>query len=147
MLTENLQGVPHLILPVEPEGARHNWYNYTLRFDMESLGTFTTRRVPLQTGGGDAGRRGRHGRLAGLHPAGDDRLPGEERLREGAAPWDCPHAAPVDYSLERFPVAQRHCDTHTGMTVPLRPPNGPEVARLTAAAIRKVMENVEELQC
>jgi hypothetical protein len=52
----------------------------------------------------------------------------------------------VDYSPERFPAAIRHCDTHTGMTTPLRAPNGPEVARLTAAAIRKVMANLDQLE-
>ena len=27
-------GYPWLILPTEPEGFKHNWYNYVLRFDM-----------------------------------------------------------------------------------------------------------------
>ncbi|NLC59590.1 MAG: DegT/DnrJ/EryC1/StrS family aminotransferase [Armatimonadetes bacterium] len=147
VLTENLQGVPHLILPVEPEGARHNWYNYTLRFDMESLGhvhdasAFRYKLVEaMQAEGVDTGV------WQGYILPAMTVFQAKNGYGKGC-PWDCPHAAPVDYSLERFPVAQRHCDTHTGMTVPLRPPNGPEVARLTAAAIRKVMENVEELQC
>jgi dTDP-4-amino-4,6-dideoxygalactose transaminase len=37
-LTEYLQGTPYLILPAEPKGYQHNWYNYTIRFDMEALG-------------------------------------------------------------------------------------------------------------
>ena len=60
-------------------------------------------------------------------------------------PWSCPHAEPVDYSLEQFPVAQRHCDWHTGLTNPLRPPHGPGVVELTAAGIRKVLENVDQV--
>jgi len=147
VLTENLQGVPHLILPVEPEGARHNWYNYTLRFDMESLGhvhdasAFRYKLVEaMQAEGVDTGV------WQGYILPAMTVFQAKNGYGKGC-PWDCPHAAPVDYSLERFPVAQRHCDTHIGMTVPLRPSNGPEVARLTAAAIRKVMENVEELQC
>jgi hypothetical protein len=31
------------------------------------------------------------------------------------------------------------------MTMPLRSPNGPEVAELTAAGFRKVMENFDQL--
>jgi dTDP-4-amino-4,6-dideoxygalactose transaminase len=38
VFTAALQGVPHLILPTAPEGCEPNWYNYTLRFDMEALG-------------------------------------------------------------------------------------------------------------
>ena len=38
-------------------------------------------------------------------------------------------------------MAQKHADTHMGMTVPLRAPNGPEVAD----AFHKVFEGIEEL--
>jgi hypothetical protein len=61
-------------------------------------------------------------------------------------PWECSHARRVDYSTDRYPVAQRHCDTHTGMTTPLRSPNRPEVAELMAEGIRKVMLNLDQLQ-
>jgi hypothetical protein len=61
-------------------------------------------------------------------------------------PWSCSHAETVDYSLEKFPAAQKHCDWHIGMTSPLRAPNGPEVAELVAQAIGKVMENLDQLE-
>nr|NIN10268.1 hypothetical protein [Gemmatimonadales bacterium] len=35
-------------------------------------------------------------------------------------PWTCPHAEAVDYLPDRFPMAVKHCDCHTGMTTPLR---------------------------
>ena len=60
-------------------------------------------------------------------------------------PWACPHASEVDYSPEQFPVAEKHANSHTGMTMPLRSPNGPDVAELTAAGFRKVMENLDAL--
>jgi hypothetical protein len=60
-------------------------------------------------------------------------------------PWTSPQAQPVDYSLNQYPGAQKHCDCHTGMTTPLRAPNSPDVARFMAAGIRKVMANVEQL--
>ena len=30
-------------------------------------------------------------------------------------PWSLPWARPVDYDPAKFPAAQRHCDTHTGV--------------------------------
>jgi dTDP-4-amino-4,6-dideoxygalactose transaminase len=145
VFTAALQGVPHLILPTAPEGCAPNWYNYTLRFDMEALGHADDA----------AAFRDRLG--AALRAEGVETgvwqsfiLPAMTVFQamngygEGC-PWSCPHQDPVDYSLEQFPGAQKHCDWHTGMTNPLRPPNGPEVAELTAAGIRKVMERVEEV--
>ena len=44
-----------------------------------------------------------------------------------------------------FPVAQRHTDSHFGMTYPLRAPNTPATARLVGEAIRKVFENLNQL--
>jgi perosamine synthetase len=60
-------------------------------------------------------------------------------------PWSCPNAAEVDYDPEQFPVAQMHCDTHTGMTTPLRAPNDAATIAATAAGIRKVLRNVDQL--
>jgi dTDP-4-amino-4,6-dideoxygalactose transaminase len=37
-LANCLEGTPHLILPRAPGGCEHNWYNYTIRFEMEALG-------------------------------------------------------------------------------------------------------------
>ena len=60
-------------------------------------------------------------------------------------PWSHPAAGPVDYAVERFPQAQRHCDTHTGMTTPLRYPNGAQTVDAVAAGFRKVLENLDQL--
>lgn len=61
------------------------------------------------------------------------------------APWSSPHAQPVDYSLDQYPVAQRHCDTHTCLVYPLRYPNPPATVELIVAAIWKVMEQVDSV--
>src|SRR6201984_2953692 len=37
VLTDELRGTPGLILPHVPKDCTHNWYNYTIRFDMEAL--------------------------------------------------------------------------------------------------------------
>jgi dTDP-4-amino-4,6-dideoxygalactose transaminase len=145
-LTECLQGVPCLILPSEPPGLEHNWYNYTIRFDMQALGR-----------AGEA-RAYRDKIVQAMEAEGVQTgvwqsfiLPAMTvfQARNGygrGCPWACRHAGEVDYSPQRFPSAQRHCDWHTGMTTPLRAPNGPQAAELTAAGIRKVMENLDQLE-
>ena len=52
----------------------------------------------------------------------------------------------MDYSVENYPVSQLHCDTHTCVIAPTRPPNGPDVAELAAKGIRKVMNNLDQLR-
>ncbi len=145
VLREELDGVPHLILPVEPENHGHNWYNYTIRFDMASLGHQDN---PVAM---------RDALIAAINAEGVPNaawqqfiLPAMTVFRAQDAygqghPWSSPHAAPVDYSLDQYPVAQRHCETHTCLVMAIRPPNGPEVARLLGRGIRKVMKNTDML--
>jgi perosamine synthetase len=151
VLHEELQDVPYLALPRVPDGMKHNWYNYVIRFELEVLGRES-----------DAWR--------GEEPSVlRDRLL-EAIVAEGVpltvwqrfilpamtvfqakngygqgCPWTCPYAQQVDYSVEQYPVAQKHCDTHACVVMALRAPNGPRVARALAQGIRKVMENVGQL--
>jgi dTDP-4-amino-4,6-dideoxygalactose transaminase len=145
-LTECLQDVPYLILPTEPRGHEHNWYNYTIRFDLGAMGhahdapAFRDKVVnALRAEGVDTGLWQRF-----MLPAMTV-FQAKNGYGHGC-PWKCRHAKAVDYSVKKFPVAQKHCDTHTGMTTPLRAPNTPRVAELTAKGIRKVMENLKQLE-
>ncbi|MCX7016740.1 MAG: DegT/DnrJ/EryC1/StrS family aminotransferase [Candidatus Sumerlaeota bacterium] len=143
-LTELLQGTPHLILPTEFDGAEHNWYNYVLRLDMESMGR-----------AGDLGFRDKI--LAAMRAEGVPPVRWQQfilpamtvfQAKNGygkGCPWACPHAAPVDYSLGQFPMAQKHCDTHFSVAGPLRAPHGPEATEAVANGIRKVMENLDQI--
>jgi len=145
-LVEGLRGVPGLILPTVPTDCTPNWYNYVLRFDMEALGHAYDARV----------FRGRI--VEALNAEGVPNgfwqrfiLPAMTvfQAKNGygkGCPWECPHARPVDYSLDQYPVAQKHCDTHTCISMALRSPNGSDVAGLLAQGIRKVMENVDQLE-
>ncbi len=146
VLTQGLKGTPHLILPMEPSGSEHNWYNYTVRFDMEGLGHM-----------GDA-RAFRDKIVKALNAEGLETgvwqsfiLPAMTVFQARDAyghgcPWSCPHASSVDYSPDRFPNATKHLEWHTGMTTPLRAPNGPDVARLATEAIKKVLANADQLE-
>ncbi len=145
-LTRELEGAPHVILPTEAADCEHNWYNYTIRFDMEALGH------------ADDPRAFRDKIVRALNTEGLESSVWQSFIlpamtvfqnKDGyghGCPWSCPHAEQVDYSPERFPMAIKHCDTHTGMTTPLRAPNGPDVAALAAQAIRKVMANADQLE-
>ena len=146
LLTTELQGVPALILPQEPAGCDHNWYNYVLRFDMAALGHVE-----------DASQF-RHKIVRALKAEGIETavwqtfiLPAMTVFQAKNAygqgcPWECPHAQPVDYSLDQYPVAQKHCDTHTCLVMSIRYPNGPDVIELIGEGIRKVMGAVGEVE-
>ncbi len=144
-LSECLEDVPNLILPREPKGYEHNWYNYTLRFDMEGMGhvqdagSFRNKIIKAMRAEGVDTGLWQHFTLPAMTV-----FQAKNGYGRGC-PWRCPHAGVVDYSPASFPVAQRHCDWHTGMTTPLRSPNGPEVAELMADGIRKVMRNLDQL--
>ncbi len=144
-MNECLAGTPNLILPENYPGAEGNGYNYTMRFDMEKLGhandarSFRDKIVrAMQAEGVETGVWQNF-----ILPAMT-----VFRAKNGygkGCPWECPHAQPVDYDLSQYTVAQKHTDSHTGMTQPLRAPNGTEAAEATAAGIRKVMEQVDQL--
>jgi dTDP-4-amino-4,6-dideoxygalactose transaminase len=144
-LHERLADVPNLVLPVEPPGYRHNFYNYTIRFDMEALGhaddaaLFRDKLVKaLKAEGADTG-------VWQGWPVPEMTAIASRNAYGRGCPWAC-QASQVDYSLKQYPVAVRHCNRHTGITMPLRPPNGPEVAEAVAGAWRKVMSNVDQVE-
>jgi len=145
VLQDGLAGVPHLILPVEPQGHQHNYYNYTIRFDMKALGhehdaaRFRDKLVKaLVAEGVDTG-------VWQGWPVPEMTAIAAKNAYGRGCPWQCTQSK-VSYALNQFPVAIKHCNSHTGMTMPLRPPNGPDIARLVAAAWRKVMENVDQVE-
>jgi dTDP-4-amino-4,6-dideoxygalactose transaminase len=145
-LTQCLADVPNLILPTQPNGREHTWYNYTIRFDMDALDhaddaeAFRDRIVQaLQAEGVETSLWQRF-----ILPA---MTVFQSRNAYGkGCPWECPHARQLRYAPDDYPVARRHADWHTGMTTPLRSPNGPAEAGATARGIRKVMENLDQLE-
>ena len=146
ILNERLQGLKGLIIPTEPEGHTHNWYNYTSRIDMQAIGwdgdPTKMRDAVMKTL-----------QLEGV-PVGTWQrfiLPAMTVFRAKNAygkgcPWTFDNAGEgVEYNPEDYPVAQKHTDTHFGMTVPLRAPNGTDVAEKVAEAFIKVFENIDKI--
>lgn len=143
-LHASLQDTPHLILPVEPAGHRHNGYNYTVRFDMQSLGHAADAALfrdtlvqALRAEGVDTG-------VWQGWPVPEMTAIASKNAYGRGCPWACAGSF-VDYDLSRFPVARLHCETHTGMTTPLRPPNDAGLAQLVARAFRKVLAQAHAL--
>ena len=136
----------YLILPTFPENCETNGYNYTIRFDMKAVGhehdasEFRYKIIEaLQAEGVETGVWQRF-----ILP---EMAVFQAKNGYGkGCPWHCPHAGEVDYSPEQYPMARKHCDTHTGMTTPLRLPNDLRVVELIAAGFRKVMENIDQLK-
>jgi perosamine synthetase len=144
-LAENLQGVPGLILPTVSPDCEHNWYNYVLRFDMGVLGhehdapVFRDRILEALNAEGVANGVWQRFILPAMTVF---------QARNGygqGCPWTCPYAEPVEYDVSQYPAAQRHCDTHTCISMALRAPNGTNAAEAMARGIRKVMEQVDQL--
>ncbi|MHC4873132.1 MAG: DegT/DnrJ/EryC1/StrS family aminotransferase [Planctomycetota bacterium] len=147
VLNKALAGTKGLILPTEPEGHTHNWYNYTSRIDMDAVGW--TGDPVLMRNSVVAALRAEGLGSVGVWQAFS--LPSmtvfqAKNAYGGGIPWSLPGADEgVDYSVENYPVAEKHCATHFGMTVPLRAPNGTDVAAKTGEAFKKVFENINAL--
>lgn len=146
-LNKLIAGIKGLILPTEPAGHTHNWYNYTSRIDMKAIGW---------TG---APQKMRDAVMKALQAEGlpvgvwqSFILPAMTVFRAknaygGGCPWSCHLAQGVDvnYDPADFPVAQRHTDSHFGMTTPLRAPNRTDVVDRVAEAFHKVFGQIDQL--
>jgi dTDP-4-amino-4,6-dideoxygalactose transaminase len=142
-LTETLRGVKGVILPTEPSGHEHTFYNYTIRIDSSALGW---RSEPAKLRDAMMKAMQAEGTQVGVWQ--QFILPemtvfkAKNAFGKGS-PWCLGEV--VDYDPAHFPVAQQHTDSHFGMTYPLRAPNTPATARLVGEGIRKVFENVNQL--
>lgn len=144
-LDKELEDCPALIRPKIPEGHGHNYYNYTVRFDMDALGH-------VEDAAAFRDKLGKALKAEGVATGVWQGWPVPEMTAIAAknaygrgCPWSCTDSR-VSYDLAQFPVAVKHCGWHTGMTMPLRPPNGPDLARLVAEAFHKVLDNIAAVE-
>lgn len=147
ILTEKLAGIPGLILPTEPSDCKSNYYNYVIRFDMDYLGhtadarTFRDKiNIAMQAEGVDS--------LVWQHFILPAMTVFQAKNAYGrGCPWACSfYGGTVNYSVEQYPMAIKHCDTHITLMTPLRSPNDDRAAILTAEGIVKVMENIDQVE-
>ena len=145
VLRKELENLSGLMIPRVPEGCKHNWYNFVCRVDAGACGYQGDR------------RRFRDAVVKAIEAEGVRArawqkfiLPAMGVFQTRSAyghgfPWSWPGARKVSYDPADYPVAQKHCDTHFVISVPLRAPHGEEVATLVGGAIRKVFDNLNEL--
>ncbi|MDD3726116.1 MAG: DegT/DnrJ/EryC1/StrS family aminotransferase [Candidatus Ratteibacteria bacterium] len=146
ILKEEIRDVNGLISPFEPEGYTHTWYNFTSRISPDDLGYRWD--VPKL----------RDGIMKALQSEGvpvgiwqSFILPAMTVFQAKNAygrgcPWKCQFARDLVYSPDDYPCAQKHCDTHFGMTTPLRAPNDKKVAKLVGIAFHKVFDNIDQIK-
>jgi perosamine synthetase len=147
-LNKLIRGIKGLILPTEPAGHTHNWYNYTSRIDMKAIG-WTGEPQKMR----DAVMQALQAEGVPVGVWQNFILPAMTVFRAknaygGGCPWSCHLAKGVEVNYEpaEFPVAQRHTDTHFGMTVPLRAPNRTDVVDRVAEAFQKVFSQIDKIK-
>jgi dTDP-4-amino-4,6-dideoxygalactose transaminase len=145
LLNSELKGIKGLILPTEPKDHSHNWYNYTSRIDFKAIGVTGDKSLFR-----DAVMAAIQAEGAPIGVWQKFILPAMTVFRAKNAygkgcPWHCQGNDDISYDPAKFPVAQLHTDTHFGMTVPLRAPQGADAVKYTAAAFRKVFEAIGEI--
>lgn len=144
-LLEEVNGIPGLYPPFEPEGYTHNWYNFTNRVDASFYG-YGDQQVPFRDAVLEALKA--EGVPVGIWQSFILPEMTVFQAQNGyghGCPWICPNARRVSYPLDGYPAATKHCESHFGMTTPLRAPNDTKTAQLVGKAIRKVFENTKEL--
>jgi len=145
-LEKEIKDLPGVIVPYVPAGHNHTYYNYTIRFDMKKLGWTGEPRLMR-----DALLKAIQAEGAAVGVWQSFILPRMTVFQAKNAygdgfPWSYKDAGKgVDYDPEKFPVAQKHADTHFGMTMPLRCPNGPDMGRKVGLAIKKVLDNLDKI--
>jgi len=142
-VTDELRDARGLILPVERDECRSNWYNYLVRLDSKGCG-YDGPRTEL-----------REAVVKALEAEGVPAMVWQRRIlpEMGAIrarnafgngyPWSAGRPE-VDYHPSQYPDALRHVDTYF-IVGGLRSPNTPEAARQLGQAVRKVVDNLGEL--
>lgn len=145
LLKKDLAGLKGLILPAEPAGCGHTYYNFTSRIDMEAIGwTGEPQRMR------DAVMKAIQAEGVPVSVWQNFILPAMTVFQAKNAygrgcPWSCHGGVDVEYDVADYPIAQRHTDTHFGMTHAIRIPNGPGEVKAVAEGFRKVFENVGKI--
>ena len=147
-LLKALKGTPNLLLPYEPDYATHNWYNFNLRVDFDKLGiTDPEEQVKLRDCIAVALRD--EGIVASVWQRfilPEMTVFAAKNAYGQGYPWSIPGADEgVDYSLEKFPNALEYSRKHISIVQTLRAPNGLDITEKVNQGIRKVFENIDQI--
>ncbi len=146
ILNDMLPGTPALIMPFEPADHLHNWYNYNLRIDFEAAGWTGDRKEFRAAVNAALNAEGVPTSIWQQFILPEMTVFQAKNAYGSGLPWSLPGADEgVEYNPADFPVAQRHCESYMALVMALRAPNGPDIAEKIAAGIRKVFENLGEI--
>jgi dTDP-4-amino-4,6-dideoxygalactose transaminase len=143
-----LKDIKGYILPREPEDYFHTYYNFTSRIDPSAYGWNGKPSVFR-----NAVLKAIQAEGVGVSIWQGYSLPemtvfSARNAYGHGCPWSCQFTEGVEeieQDPEKYPNALKHCQTHFGMTMPLRAPNGTEVAEKTGLGIKKVFDNIDSL--
>ncbi len=145
VLLDELQGVPGLIPPTVPKDREPNWYNFVIRIDMDRT-SWKGPRARFRDAVTEALSAEGVPNCVWQHFILPDMTVFKAQNAYGqGCPWSCPYTKPVKYDVSKFPNALRHCETHTCIINPLRIPNGVKAAKAVARGVRKVFENLDQI--
>ena len=137
-LTQGLEGLKGLHLPVDPEHVRHTYYNYVVTLHPDELGLdvsvdefrnkFTK---ALQAEGMDVGQWQR------MPVPAQSIFQSRSGYGKGC-PWKCEHSNDVSYRPEDFPVAKEFIDAALYVHG-IGPPNDEDLMDKFVESVRKVI--------
>lgn len=145
ILKDKLRGLPALILPEEPEDYSHTYYNFTSRIDMAAIAGDYPPEVMRDTIMQALNAEGVPVGVWQKFILPEMTVFSAKNAYGKGCPWSCPHGMDVEYDPAQYPVAQRHSDTHFGMTSPLRSPNDKSVVLAVAEGFQKVFTNLDKI--
>lgn len=146
-LYENLNGIRGLIQPYEPKECVHNWYNYNLRVDFNALG-ITENQIKFRDAvSGAISAEGVNCMVWQRFILPEMTVFRAKNAYGGGYPWSIPSAGEgVDYSPGNYPHALNYSKCHMSLVKTLRAPNGLDVAAKVVEAVRKVFDNIDEIE-
>lgn len=135
-----------LILPVEPAGHTHSWYEYVVRLDMDRMGWKGDPAVFREAVNRALVKEGIQTTIWQRYI-----LPAMTVFRNKNAyglgvPWSIDDAgAGVEYVPKDYPHSMLHSCTHIGLNRPLRAPNDGSTVKLLSEGYCKVFENIDRI--
>jgi len=143
-LGQQLEDVPHLLLPAEPEGLESVWYAYRVRLDVRGLGWHGEPRLLRDRVVRALLALGARVMLWQHHP-----LPAHPAFRRRLVPWtaELDHEPLRPFDPAEFPVAAAIADDSFHIGTGLNPLaiQGEELMDRYSAVLRWVMNNIEAI--
>jgi dTDP-4-amino-4,6-dideoxygalactose transaminase len=145
LLLDLLKGTPNLILPVEPAGHFHTYYNFTCRIDMQNINYHDYPKFRNAVAKAICKEGVKVGAWQQFILPAMTVFQAKNAYGKGC-PWTCQHTEPVKYDASEYKVAQLHTDTNFGLSNPIRKPHGKSVVKLIARAFQKVFTQLDKIE-